>query len=118
MAGTGGGGKTVPLGHQEPISRDAQRGVMVEPSPVAALEVPEPEFLLEFFIVPFDNPPMFGDLDESFERGVGRQCREPVLSGFLLAWRPLDQQPLFGVRFRLPVIAMRRADPKGSKARS
>src|SRR5437870_12903691 len=40
MTGAGRGGKTVPLGHQEPISCDAQRGVMVEPAPVAAFKVP------------------------------------------------------------------------------
>src|SRR5215472_7125016 len=47
MAGSGGGGKTVPLGHQEPISRDAQRGVMVESAPVATFEVPQPQLLFQ-----------------------------------------------------------------------
>ena len=29
----------VPLGHQEPISCNAERGVMVKPAPVAAFKV-------------------------------------------------------------------------------
>jgi hypothetical protein len=41
MTGAGGWGKTVPLGHQEPTSCDAQRGVMVESAPVTAFEVPQ-----------------------------------------------------------------------------
>ena len=42
MAGAGRGEKTVPLGNQEPVGREAQRGVMVKPSPVAAFKVPQP----------------------------------------------------------------------------
>ena len=38
--GASGGKKTVPLGDQEPVSRDAKRGVMVEPAPVASFKVP------------------------------------------------------------------------------
>ena len=56
MAGSGGGGKTVPLGHQEPISRDAQRGVMVESAPVATFKVPQPQLLFQLLIIPFDDP--------------------------------------------------------------
>src|SRR5258707_1223507 len=41
MSGAGRGGKTVPLGHQEPISCDAKRGVMVEPAPVTSFKVPQ-----------------------------------------------------------------------------
>ncbi len=35
-------GKTAPLGHQEPIRRDAQCCVMVKPAPRAAFEMPQP----------------------------------------------------------------------------
>ena len=73
MTGAGGGGKTVPLGHQEPISRDTQRGVMVEPTPVAAFEVPQPQLLFQLLVVPLDDPAVFGQLDQSFEFGRGRQ---------------------------------------------
>ena len=69
MTGAGRGGKTVPLGHQEPISCDAQRGVMVEPAPVAAFKVPQPQLLFQLLVVPFDDPAVFGHLDQSLERG-------------------------------------------------
>jgi hypothetical protein len=45
MTGAGGGGKTVPLGDQEPLSCDAERGVMVEPAPVATFNVPQSPLL-------------------------------------------------------------------------
>jgi hypothetical protein len=41
MTGAGRGGKTVPLGDQEPISCDAKCGVMVETAPVASFKVPQ-----------------------------------------------------------------------------
>ena len=71
MAGAGRGGKTVPLGHQEPISCDAERGVVVEPAPVTAFKVPQPQLLFQLLIIPFDDPAVFGHLDQSFELGVG-----------------------------------------------
>jgi hypothetical protein len=39
MVGAGRGGKTVPLDHQEPISCDAQRGVMMKTAPTPAFIV-------------------------------------------------------------------------------
>ena len=66
MTGAGGGGKTVPLGYQEPISCDAKRGVMVKPPPVAALKVSQPQLLFQLLIIPFDDPTVFGHLDQSF----------------------------------------------------
>jgi hypothetical protein len=39
MTGAGRGGKTVPLGYQEPISCDTERCVVVEPAPVTAFKV-------------------------------------------------------------------------------
>jgi hypothetical protein len=71
MTGAGRGGKTVPLGYEEPISCDAKRCVVVEPAPVAAFKVPQPQFLLQFLVIPFDDPAVFGHLDQSFEPGVG-----------------------------------------------
>ena len=35
-------GKTASLGYQEPISCDAERGVMMEPAPVTASKAPQP----------------------------------------------------------------------------
>ena len=73
MAGAGRGGKTVPLGYQEPISRDAQRGMMVESAPVATLEVPQPQLLFQLLIIPFDDPAVLGHLDQGFEFCGNRQ---------------------------------------------
>ena len=53
-AGTGTGGKS--LSHQEPVRRDAERGVMVESSPTSAFVVAQAEFLLEILVVALDAP--------------------------------------------------------------
>jgi hypothetical protein len=66
MTGTGRGGKTVPLGYQEPISCNAQRSVVVEPAPVATFKVPQPQLLFQFLVVSFDDPAVFGHLYQSF----------------------------------------------------
>src|SRR4051794_22573222 len=118
LAGAGRGGKTGPLGHQEPIRCDAERGVMVEPAPVASFKVSQAQLLFQFLVVPLDNPAVFGHSDQSFERGVTSHRRQPVLSGFGFAPRPFDQQPLFSVWFGLPVVVMSRADANSGKARS
>jgi hypothetical protein len=55
-----GGGKTVPFSHQEPIGRKTQGGVMMETAPASSFKVPEPQFLLEFLIVAFDDPAVLG----------------------------------------------------------
>ena len=41
MTGVGRGGKTVPLGDEEPVSRNAKCGVMMEPAPVASFVMPQ-----------------------------------------------------------------------------
>ena len=64
MTGAGRGGKTVPLGHKEPISCDTERGVVVEPAQVATFKVAQPQFLFQLFIIPFDDPAVFGRLDQ------------------------------------------------------
>ena len=118
MADAGRGGKTVPLGDQEPISRDAQRGMMVESAPVAAFKVPQPQLLFQLLVVAFDDPTVFGHFDQSFEWGFRRQCRQPVLGRSRFAARPFDQEPFLGVRFGFLVIAMCGADANGGKAGS
>jgi len=47
VSGSGRGGKTVPLAYQEPIPCNAERGVMVEPSPITTFEMTEPQLLFE-----------------------------------------------------------------------
>ena len=111
------GGNPHPFGDQEAIGCDAKRGVMVEAAPAAALEVPEPEFLLELLVVAFDAPPELGELDQALEADILRQRREPVFGGLLLSFRPLDQEPFLRARFAQPVVAMSGSHPHACKAR-
>src|ERR1041384_5099145 len=91
--------------------------MVVEPAPAAALVAPKPEFLLELLVVALDAPPELGEFDQAREADVLRQGREPVLGGLLLAFRPLDQEPLLRARFAQPVIAMSGAHPHAGEAR-
>src|SRR5258708_3917215 len=82
---------------------------MVEPAPVATFKVPQPQLLFQLLVIPFDDPAVFGNLDQSLEFGSGRQRRYPVFGGFLLPSRPLDQQPFLLVWFCFLVVPMGRA---------
>jgi len=73
MTGAGRGGKTVPLGYQEPISCNTECCVVVESAPVATFKVPQAQFLLQFLIIPLDDPAVFGHFDQSLDPGVQRQ---------------------------------------------
>src|ERR1700741_4753910 len=50
------GGKSGPFGHQESISGNAHRRVMMEPSPASSFEMTEPDLLLQLLIVALDAP--------------------------------------------------------------
>ena len=63
------GGNRLPLGDQESVGGDAQRGVVVEAAPSSALEMPKPNLLLEFLIVALDPPAQLGEVI-SFGSGV------------------------------------------------
>src|ERR1700724_1560545 len=56
---------------------------MVQPAPVATFKMPQPQFLFQLLIIPFDDPAVFGHLDQIFKCGVQRQRRYPVLSSVL-----------------------------------
>src|ERR1700704_1975720 len=88
------GGNRLPLGDQESVGCDAQRGVMMKAAPAASLIVSEPDLLLELLIVALDAPAQFGEIDQLAEADLLRQGREPVFGRYLFALRPLDQQPL------------------------
>src|SRR4051794_41816073 len=90
---------------------------MVEAAPAAALEVPEPEFLLELLVVAFDAPPELGKFNQALEADVLRQGREPVFGGLPLAFRPLDQEPFLRAQLIQPVIAMSGSHPHPCEAR-
>lgn len=91
---------------------------MVESTPTAALLVPQTEFLLEFFIVPLDDPAVFGHPNQFLQFGLRRKGGKPVLGWLGFALWPFDQQPLFRMRFCLPVIPMRRSNTDCGKTRT
>src|SRR5580692_937625 len=113
MAGAGRGGKTAPFGNQEAISGNAQGGVMMKSAPAAPFKVAQTEFLLQFLVIAFDNPAMFGEIDQITERRVNRERGEPVFRRFLFLRRPFDEEPFFRVRLGAPVIPVSRSDTKG-----
>ena len=91
MIGAGRGGKTVPLGYEEPISCNTQGGVMMESAPVTAFKMSQPQLLFQLLVIPLDDPAVFGHLDQGFERGISRQRRYPVFVGFRFVSRPFNQ---------------------------
>src|SRR3954451_5509136 len=101
------GGKPAPPGAQKPISRDAQRGVVMKAAPAPPLKVAQTDLLLEFLIIPLDAPAQFRQINKVPQDGVLRQGREPVLGRPLLAFRPFDQTPLLRSQGRAPVVAVR-----------
>src|SRR3954464_11507807 len=89
----------------------------METAPAAPLIVPKPKLLLEFLIVALDAPPELGEFDHAREADLLGQCREPVLGGLPLAFRPLDQEPFLRARLIQPVIAMSGSHPHPCEAR-
>src|SRR5213593_89243 len=79
---------------------------MMEAAPAAALEMIEPELILEFLIVALDTPTQLGEADEVGDGRRLRQRRQPILRGLSVAPRPLDQHPLFRSGRRPLLIAM------------
>src|SRR5665647_1723619 len=111
------GGNRLPLGDQESVGCDAQRGVVMEAAPPTPFKMSEPELLLELLIVPFDTPAQLGGVDQSAEGDLFRKGREPVFGRLILARGPLDQQPLFRPCLSEIVIAMRDPNAHASKTR-
>ena len=110
------GGNRFPLADQESVGCDAQRGVMVKASPSTALKMAEPDFLLEVLIIALDAPAQLGQIDQTMERGVCWNRREPVFGWLALALGPLDQQPFFRAALGEIVIAMGSTNANPRKA--
>src|SRR5947208_16665513 len=91
--------------------------MVMEAAPSAAFEVPEPDLLLELLIIALDAPAQLSQIDEGGKIDVFRQGRQPVFDRLLLAFRPLDQQPLRRMRRGELLVAMRRANPQARKPR-
>ena len=116
MPGACGGGKTAPLGDEEPIRDDAESGVMVKSAPASPFKMTQPQFLFQLLIIAFNDPAVLGKVDEVSQRQVGGKSREPLFCGLAFVFRPFDQKPFLQMRFRAPVIAMCRAYTNRSEA--
>src|SRR5260370_40687775 len=89
----------------------------MEAAPAAALEMSEPDLLLEFLIVALDAPAQLGKVHQAMEGDAFGKGREPVFGRFLLAFGPLDQQPFFRSALAALEITPRNANAHPSKAR-
>src|SRR3954453_13665107 len=67
--------------------------MVMEASPTSSLEVPEPELLFPFLVVPLDAPAQLRERDEAVEGDVFRNGSKPELRGLLLLSWPFDQEP-------------------------
>ena len=81
---------------------------MVESPPASPLEMSQAEFALQFLVVAFDAPSQLDGVDETRERRVLGQGREPVFGRLRLTLRPFDDEPFDGMG-RTPVCG--RATP-------
>ena len=105
------GGNCLPLADQESVGCDAQRGVMVKASPSPPFKMAEPYLLLEVLIVTLDAPAQLGQIDQTMERGVFWNRREPVFDRLALALGPFDQEPFFRAGRGEIVISMCNTNP-------
>src|SRR3954453_4548195 len=91
--------------------------MVMEASPPSSLEVPEPELLFEFLVVPIDAPPQFRERDEAVEGDVFRKGSKPEFRGLpLLSW-PFDQEPFLSPGNASIEIAVRGANTDTREAR-
>src|SRR6204780_4509933 len=92
--------------------------IMMKSAPTSSLEMPQTQFLFQFFIVAFDDPAELGQADQVRDFRLHRQARQPILGGSGLSPRPLDEQPLFRTRFGAFLIPMRRTDSERGEPRT
>ena len=85
---------------------------MVQPAPAAALEVVQPQLVLELLVQLLAHPARLDQGGQGLERGLGRQVREVVLA---LAARPGARRPATPPR---PAGAGRRAAAGPSATRT
>ena len=67
---------------------------MMESPPATPLEMSQAQFALQFLVVVFDAPSQLDDVDESRERPVLGQGREPVFGRLRPALRPFDDETI------------------------
>jgi hypothetical protein len=110
-------GKTVPFGHQEPIGRNTESSVMMKTPPASSFIMTQAKFLLQFFVIPLDDPAVLGHADQGLEFRLGRERREPVPGRFGFFAGPFDQQPLLGIGLTAFEIAVSRTAAHGRETR-
>ncbi len=67
-------------------------------APTASLVVAQAEFLLQFLVILFDDPAVFGQVHQFPEIEIRRQRGQPVLGWFRFRGWPFDQPPFFRMR--------------------
>src|ERR1035437_8127759 len=92
--------------------------MMMKTAPTSSLEMPQSQFLFQFFIVAFDDPAELGQADQVRDFRFHRQGRQPILGGFGLSLWPLDEQPFFRAGLRTLLIPMRRTHPDSGEPRT
>src|ERR1700722_15839208 len=92
--------------------------MMMKPPPASSLEMSQPQFLFQFFVIAFNDPTLLGQADQVRDFRLHRQGRQPILGGFVFSLRPLKEKPLLGTRFSTLFIPMCRTDTEQSKPRA
>ena len=54
---------------------------MMKPAPTPSLKMPQPQFLLQFFVIALDDPTLLGQADQVLEFRLHRQGGQPILGG-------------------------------------
>lgn len=72
------------------LSGNTEAGVVVEAAPAATFIVPEAKLLLEFLIVPLDEPTRLGRMGQSLQTRLRRQGAESVFARFGFVPRPFN----------------------------
>ena len=96
----------------------AEGGVMMKAAPVASFKMAQTKFLFEFLIIALDEPALFAPVATSWRRGMdsGRFDSQYLVGSFSVLG-PFDQQPLLGMRFAAPVVAMSDTHAQAGKTR-
>lgn len=92
--------------------------MVMHASPVAPFVLPQAELLLQLPVVALNTPAHLGDIDQLFQRGIRRGCRQKVFQRFGITLRPLNQQPLRRAQGAAPAVLMGSTHPEGRKART
>lgn len=91
---------------------------MVKSPLAAAFKMTKPEFLLQFLVVAFDDPSLFGQRHQVAQRDILPQIGHPVLGRFGFPVRPFDQEPFLFARLVELVVPVCSPDAHTGKTRA